>query len=162
VCYALDLSVFASVLTFAEEFGRVEGRLDILLHSAGVSDQEYKSTADGWEAKCVCFLHGTFGVDKDHTSLQVNFLSLALLAVLLFPIILETSAANASALHRPRIIFVTSELHFWLKSAPELLASANMLTQLNDAEYNSSRTVMRNRYFVTKRAFPCLGPRGPV
>jgi retinol dehydrogenase-12 len=56
-CYAVDLAVFASVVAFAEEFELVEGRVDIVLHSAGVAHPEYERTTDGWETKCICFLY---------------------------------------------------------------------------------------------------------
>jgi retinol dehydrogenase-12 len=85
-------------------------------------------------------------------SVQVNFLSLALLTVLLLPTVLNTSAATASAAHRPRITLVTSDTHFWIKSASSLRAGANMLAELNEAGSTDPDVLLLNRYPLSKRA----------
>jgi NAD(P)-dependent dehydrogenase (short-subunit alcohol dehydrogenase family) len=52
-CYAVDLSVLASVMAFAEEFERAERRLDIFMYNTGVAWDTYVATADGWETRYV-------------------------------------------------------------------------------------------------------------
>ncbi|KAI0035832.1 short-chain dehydrogenase [Vararia minispora EC-137] len=132
-CYAVELADFASVVAFAEEFEKAEGRLDILLYNAGVSTQKYERTTDGWEK-----------------NLQVNLLSCALLSILLLPLVLKTSYLTAVTAHRPRLVFVTSDTHYWVKSIPEISNTSNILEKLNDKDYCNVKSVMDSRYFVTK------------
>jgi len=66
--WELDMSRFTSVDEFARRVDRELPRLDIAVLNAGVLDQGYKVSPDGWE-----------------TMLQVNLLSTMLLALLLTP-----------------------------------------------------------------------------
>ncbi|KAI0035280.1 short-chain dehydrogenase [Vararia minispora EC-137] len=132
-CYAVDLSVFSSVIAFAEEFEKGEGRLDILVYNAGVAWRKYQGTADGYE-----------------TCIQVNDLSSILLCVLLLPVVIKTSEATVEKEYRPRMTFVTSETHFWVRPTPEELSSPNMLEKINDPAYCSLPSVMACRYWYSK------------
>ncbi|KAJ2933351.1 hypothetical protein H1R20_g3738, partial [Candolleomyces eurysporus] len=90
---ALDLARFSSVLSFVDDFLKEGNRLDILVANAAITATEYKTTVDGWEE-----------------TLQVNDLSTSLLCLLLAPRIVETATKYGT---RPRIVVVTSELHYW-------------------------------------------------
>jgi retinol dehydrogenase-12 len=64
--------------------------------------------------------------------------------------VIKTSEMTASAPHRPRIIIVTSETHYWFKFTPEELASSSILEKLNDAEHCRSTPTMSSRYYISK------------
>lgn len=86
----LDLASFQSVRDFAEEIGREEERVDILINNAGYLGP-YSSTVDGFE-----------------NTMQVNYLSQFLLTHLL----LDKLKASAPS----RIINVSSLMHTRVKS----------------------------------------------
>ena len=96
----LDLSSFDSVKAFAEKIDADPGRLDIAVLNAGVARYDWKVTADGWEE-----------------SLQVNYLSTGLLAVLLLPklekskaIPLETSPpVSKRGSQKPHLVILSSD-----------------------------------------------------
>ncbi|KAI0309683.1 short-chain dehydrogenase [Amylostereum chailletii] len=129
----VDLCVFSSVVEFVEEFERQEERLDILLHNAGMTNNTFETTTNGWEVV-----------------LQVNAMSCMLLCVSLLPLMLKTAAKNTKAVSRPRIVVVSSDTHYWCKFTPLELASANLLGKLNDREHCSDPTVIARRYTTTK------------
>jgi NAD(P)-dependent dehydrogenase (short-subunit alcohol dehydrogenase family) len=52
----LDLSRFASVISFAEKFEQDGGRLDLLVMNAGILTHVYEATPDKWESKYVDLL----------------------------------------------------------------------------------------------------------
>ncbi|ROV88730.1 hypothetical protein VMCG_10069 [Cytospora schulzeri] len=93
--WPLDLSVYESVVTFAERTRRLDS-LDIVNLNAGITP----STR----------------VFNEHTGhdevIQVNYLSTALLAILLLPVIQEKRANQAEP---TRITFTTSEASAWTK-----------------------------------------------
>jgi NAD(P)-dependent dehydrogenase (short-subunit alcohol dehydrogenase family) len=69
-CYTVDLSIFSSVVSFAEDFERAEGRLDIFMYNAGVSLRTYEPTVDGWESTYAeRFLSFAFFVSDVHGAL---------------------------------------------------------------------------------------------
>lgn len=47
--YAVDLSVFASVNAFVDDFEKNEERLDVLIYNAGVALGTFRRTGDGFE-----------------------------------------------------------------------------------------------------------------
>ena len=62
--WELELSSFASVLSFAEKFKKEGRSLDILVANAGVAMPDFQQTQDGWETSydfnlkfLVCTLH---------------------------------------------------------------------------------------------------------
>ncbi|RUS30119.1 hypothetical protein BC938DRAFT_479832 [Jimgerdemannia flammicorona] len=120
----LDLASFASVRAFAKRFDESGLQLHVLLNNAAVASPPDFRTDDGFE-----------------TTLQVNHLSTMLLTLLLLPAIRRTTASLTWA---PRIILLTSEVHYWA-DLPERTAP-NILTTLN----NSTAWDTANRYRVTK------------
>ncbi|KAI0267300.1 hypothetical protein BC834DRAFT_968824 [Gloeopeniophorella convolvens] len=126
----VDLSIFASVSSFAEGFLRDGSQIDILVYNAAVLMHHYSATGDGWEQ-----------------SLQVNHLSAMLLTVLLLPCLLRAASSGSS--RNPRVVIVSSAVHFWTNVSSEELASNKILDKLNDKEYCTS-SVMVNRYNWSK------------
>ncbi|KAI0065468.1 NAD(P)-binding protein [Artomyces pyxidatus] len=126
---AVDLSVFQSVIDFAEKMVQEEDRLDIYVYNAGISTRTYARTADDWEK-----------------TLQVNDLSSALLTILLLPLLLKSAAKSKFS---PRAVIVASDVHYWAKLTPEELASPNLLETLNDKEHCTPK-VMASRYYISK------------
>eukprot|EP01132_Coremiostelium_polycephalum_P008236 gene8236-10122_t len=86
-CMKLDLSSFASIRSFVDEFKQLNKPLDILINNAGIYAPPYSKTEDGYESQ--------FGV---------NHLGPFLLTNLLLPS-LERS-------ERPRIVVVSSRAHY--------------------------------------------------
>ncbi|PPQ97552.1 hypothetical protein CVT26_002337 [Gymnopilus dilepis] len=102
--WLLDLAKFDSVRSFAQRFEREGGRLDILVENAGIlPESKYAITDDGWEP---CF--------------QVNYLSSSLLFLLLLPRMIKTAVEHRT---RPRLVIVSSDVHYWATIPDQLLAA---------------------------------------
>ncbi|KAJ7272452.1 short-chain dehydrogenase [Mycena rebaudengoi] len=161
--WLLDLSDFASVRKFADKFEQDGSRLDILLENARTLAATYEASKNGIEC-----------------GLQVNCLSLSLLALLLLPRMLQTARDHSTL---PRIVLVSSGLHYWATIDKCLLKSPNVLecsvarstpppSTLSNTSMpiNYLRRVMGDRYPVTKminvfliRALnECLGASVPI
>ncbi|KZO96052.1 NAD(P)-binding protein [Calocera viscosa TUFC12733] len=127
-CWVLDLASFESVRGFAERFEREGGgRLDILIENAAVSFPTYETSEDGWE-----------------TMLKVNHLGTAHLALRLLPFLLAAPAEPG-----PRLVVVTSEMHYWVYDRGAML-SERLLETLNDEERCQQWGTMPMRYGATK------------
>ncbi|KAK7462249.1 hypothetical protein VKT23_007853 [Stygiomarasmius scandens] len=111
----LDLGSFASVQVFAQKFVAEIGTLDILIANAAMLPTRYECTLDGHEM-----------------GLQVNYLSTALLTLLLLPTMSETGKTSR---YKPRIVMVTSQMHSHTTLDDELLNSASILKQISDPDY---------------------------
>ncbi|KAF5322502.1 hypothetical protein D9619_002190 [Psilocybe cf. subviscida] len=106
--WILDLASFASVKAFAEKFNKEGGRLDILMENAAVTPLEpMRTTTDGWEE-----------------TLQINNLSTSLLALLLLPRMIQTAKEHHTT---PRMVIVSSEMHYMTQFEKELMESPNPL-----------------------------------
>ncbi|KAJ7089881.1 hypothetical protein B0H15DRAFT_939144 [Mycena belliarum] len=125
----IDLADFASVRSFADKFEKDGGRLDILVENAAVSADTYEATKDGWE-----------------TSLQVANLSNPLVALLLLPIMLKTATEYNTT---PRIVVVTSALHYWAPLKKNVREGPAILKTLGSEKY-CTRKNMEQRYPLTK------------
>jgi len=126
----VDLAQFASVSAFADTFVRGGAQIDILVYNAGVALSHYSPTKDGWEE-----------------SIQVNHLSAVLLTILLFPCLLKAVSSGTSP--NPRVVIVSSDVHYWTQFSETEVGSDNILQKLSDKDYCTSR-VMRSRYFISK------------
>jgi len=91
---------------------------------------QYSATGDGWEE-----------------SIQVNHLSTMLLTVLFLPCLLKAASSGASP--NPRIVIVSSDVHYWAKLSKEEVESENILQKLSDKSYCTPRG-MSGRYGLTK------------
>jgi retinol dehydrogenase 12 len=67
------------------------------------------------------------------TRFQVNNLCSSLLALRLLPIILRTAEKHHTS---PRIVVVSSEVHYWAKLDKDVLDSPNGLVKFGKAEYS--------------------------
>ncbi|KAJ7793731.1 hypothetical protein B0H14DRAFT_3889122 [Mycena olivaceomarginata] len=128
--WSLDLADFAPVRSFADKFEQDGGRLDVLVENAAVTKMDYEATKDGWEM-----------------TLQVNFLSTALVALLLLPRMLQTAREHATA---PRIVVVTSELHHFGVIPKEVFEKGNVLATIGSAEYCTKEKIRSSAYPVSK------------
>lgn len=126
----VDLSQFASVSAFADAFARDGSQIDILVYNAAVAMRKYSATGDGWEEL-----------------LQVNHLSAMLLTILLLPCLLKAVSSGTSP--NPRVVIVSSDVHYWAKISKEELESNNTLQKLTDKDHCTYR-VMGDRYQLTK------------
>ncbi|KAJ7147553.1 hypothetical protein C8R43DRAFT_1097223 [Mycena crocata] len=125
----VDLASFHSVKSFADRFEKEGGRLDILLCSAAVISEKYERTTDGWER-----------------DLQVNCLSMPLLALLVLPHMVRTAREHSTA---PRIVIVASEVHHFTTIEKSVTDRADILVTLGSEKYCTPKA-MKSRYFLTK------------
>ncbi|KAH8176364.1 short chain dehydrogenase domain-containing protein [Sarocladium implicatum] len=123
--WQLDLSSFGSVKAFAAKANKELDRLDVLVCNAGVSLEHFDLTE---------------GVEL---SLKVNVLSTFLLAMSLFPKLIETGKAHESG---PKLVVVLSALGLTAQSGLHRFKNGDILASLNDPK----QADMKARYAVTK------------
>ncbi|KAE9405390.1 NAD(P)-binding protein [Gymnopus androsaceus JB14] len=126
----LDLSSFSSVSAFVDALGGA--KVNYVLANAALATHKYTQTPDGWES-----------------ALQVNYLSNALLAILLLPNLMSASARDASL---SRLVLVSSDVHYSLPSLSDFRNVPNILEAVNRKEYCTSgimkRRTMLSKFFV--------------
>ncbi|KAF5361813.1 hypothetical protein D9756_002391 [Leucocoprinus leucothites] len=131
--WLLDLADFSSVSAFGDKALKELERLDILLLNAAYapvgSDGQFSATKDGWER-----------------AIQVNDLSGSLLAFLLLPRMLETAKQYITT---PRIVVVSSEVHYWTSLERDVLDSPNAFELLGSEKYCTPK-IMKARYLDSK------------
>ncbi|KAH7908661.1 hypothetical protein BJ138DRAFT_1157132 [Hygrophoropsis aurantiaca] len=127
--FALDLSSFDSVRTFVDGLQNVDGgKLDCLLGNAAIATRKYVRTVDNWES-----------------TLQINYLSHALLSLLLLPNLVKASTPESAS----RLVMVSSDGHYGIKSLDDVKKAPNILAHLNDEKYCTA-SVMKQRYMFSK------------
>ncbi|KAF5363619.1 hypothetical protein D9756_000110 [Leucocoprinus leucothites] len=127
--WLIDLAEFSSVKEFADRASKELERLDIVVLNAAIATLKYSVTKDSWE-----------------TELQVNNLSLSLLALLLLPRMSDT-AQKFNVL--PRMVVVSSDLHFWTNFDDKVIGSPNVFSLLSSKEYCTPKNFAK-RYVDTK------------
>ena len=122
--WALDMDSYDSVMAFGK---RAQGldRLDIVLLNAGVKKQEWEQNK----------------VTGHETTIQVNYLSTALLSLLLLPPLKATAAKFGKP---SRVTITSSEVHMWTpfkeRTAPKILDELDdKATWGNPDRYNVSK-----------------------
>lgn len=127
--WPLDLSSFASVLTFADRAANQLPRLDALIANAGVWPHKYRKTQGGHEE-----------------ALQTNVLATALLACALHPKLKATAREHGVLTH---ITFTGSELYeFAAFKERKQAGRGGLLGALDDKEIAAKR--IGDRYHTTK------------
>ncbi|KAI6116357.1 short-chain dehydrogenase [Pisolithus sp. B1] len=90
--WPLEMSSFDSVRAIADRLAtREDSQLNVVVANAGVILDEFDNTQDGWEL-----------------TLQVNYLSTALLSLLLLPYLVKSSTAGSPS----RLVIVSSVAHY--------------------------------------------------
>ncbi|KAF9227183.1 NAD(P)-binding protein [Gyrodon lividus] len=126
--WPLELGSFDSVRKFADRIEAEGFAMNAFVANAGLSTMTYAKTQDGWE-----------------TSLQVNYLSTALLSILMLPHLIKTTTVeNAS-----RLVILSSEAHFLANKLQGVTRWFSILGKLNDEAY-CTFSIMRNRYELSK------------
>ncbi|KAG6814833.1 hypothetical protein H0H93_012071, partial [Arthromyces matolae] len=140
----VDLSTFSSVIAFADEIDKDGGRLDIIIANAGMATGSYKPTWDGYES-----------------TLQVNCLSLFLIALRFLPLMMKTAKDFVT---HPRFVLVSSEVHFWAKIPSQVLHGAETYKVMSDMKYFKKQypeSKLLDTFFY--RALSShLGPNSPL
>ena len=126
--YQLDMSSFASVKAFAEVVSK-EKRVDVAVLNAGMAAPKYQLSPEGCEI-----------------SLQVNVLSTALLAVLLYPKLEKSAVLSGSPSH---VELVGSVGHRMVKSTA-LDAVLDKDTPLLDHVNDKKSFHVQDTYVMTK------------
>ena len=134
--WPLEMGSFDSVRKFADRFDLEGSSINALIANAAVATLTYTRTQDGWETTFVPNNHlvQCFYADSLFTvRLQVNYLSTALLSILMLPhLIKSTTPTNVS-----RLVIVSSDAHFQVDKS-KLKGATNwpsILGKLNDKGY---------------------------
>ncbi|EJT99841.1 NADP-binding protein [Dacryopinax primogenitus] len=137
--WEVDLASFDSVRLFAERFEKEGGgRLHLLVANAGVSLPWYEKTEDGWERM-----------------LRVNYIGTAHLTLRLLPFLLAASPSSAQQngiltdVSGPRLVTVTSEMHYWAYDRAALTV-VRVMDTLNEERRCRQWGTMLLRYGATK------------
>ncbi|KZV80750.1 NAD(P)-binding protein [Exidia glandulosa HHB12029] len=126
----LDLDSYASTTRFVADLEREEARIDIVVANAAVHPSSYKTSAHGWES-----------------TLQVNHISTALLCILLVPLLNKTAQAFLVV---PRIVIISSEMHFFATVEDKVRAQPRLLETLSSQEYCTPKHMAQDRYNLSK------------
>lgn len=127
--WIVDLASFASVQDFADRVIKELDTLDIAVLNAAVTKSAFTPTSDGWEE-----------------TVQVNTLSTVLLALLILPK-LKASSVGGVGDQVPRLEFVASRAHQYVKEGEWWQSEPNFLAALNNPEAFGSSS---NRYGISK------------
>ncbi|KXN88992.1 WW domain-containing oxidoreductase [Leucoagaricus sp. SymC.cos] len=128
--WLVDLADFLSVRNFIDRALKELERLDILLLNAAIAPAgRYNLTKDGWEE-----------------TIQVNNISISLLALRLLPHMFDTAKKFRTT---PRLVIVSSDVHFWTTLEDKAIKSSNTLKLLSDKEYCTPK-IFRVRYLDSK------------
>jgi NAD(P)-dependent dehydrogenase (short-subunit alcohol dehydrogenase family) len=126
--WPLELCSFDSVCSFVDKFEAKGCTANVLIANAGISTLKYKKTPDGYEA--------TF---------QVNYLSTALLSLLMLPHLIKAGTPE----HASRLVIVSSEVHYLANRLKGADKWPSIIERINDGAYCTS-SVMLNRYALSK------------
>ncbi|RHZ65527.1 uncharacterized protein CDV56_109133 [Aspergillus thermomutatus] len=130
--WELDLGSYASVMAFVERLKQSDIQIDFALLNAGVAN-----------------FHYTVNQSTSHeTSIQINWLSTALLTLLLLPV-LDSQASQNLNRARPVISIVGSETAAWAKFK-EAHVSTKQGIPLIDVLDDPSHFNMGDRYYTSK------------
>ncbi|OAX31784.1 short-chain dehydrogenase [Rhizopogon vinicolor AM-OR11-026] len=127
--WPLELTSFDSVRSFVNNFEAKGCTVDALIANAGVLTRSYAKTSDGYE-----------------TTLQVNYLSTALLSILMLPHLIKTGTHESAS----RLVIVSSNVHYIAHTLNGADKWDNIIEKLNDQAYCTSSSVMGDRYPLSK------------
>jgi NAD(P)-dependent dehydrogenase (short-subunit alcohol dehydrogenase family) len=126
--WPLELSSFDSVRSFVDKFEAKGHAVNVLIANAGISTLKYAKTPDGYE-----------------TTFQVNYLSTALLSILMLPHLIKTGTPE----HASRLVIVSSMAHYISDSPKGADKWPSIIGTINDEAYCTS-SAMKNRYYLSK------------
>lgn len=126
--WPLELCSLKSVCSFVDNFEANGCTANVLIANAGISTFEYSKTPDGYES--------TF---------QVNYLSTALLSILMLPHLIKAGTPE----HASRLVIVSSECHYLINGVDGADKWPSIIETINDEAYCTS-SVMAKRYFLSK------------
>ncbi|KAG1870212.1 short-chain dehydrogenase [Suillus subalutaceus] len=126
--WPLELCSFDSVRSFVDHFEAKGCIANVLIANAGISTMKYTKTPDGYE-----------------TTFQVNYLSTALLSLLMLPHLVKAGTPE----HASRLVIVSSECHYLANRLKGADKWPSIIETINDEAY-CTRSVMMNRYFLSK------------
>lgn len=126
--WPLELCSLKSVCSFVDNFEAKGRTANVLIANAGISTFKYSKTPDGYES--------TF---------QVNYLSTALLSLLMLPHLIKAGTPE----HASRLVIVSSECHYLINGLEGADEWPSIIEKINDEAYCTS-SVMAKRYFLSK------------
>jgi NAD(P)-dependent dehydrogenase (short-subunit alcohol dehydrogenase family) len=124
----LELSSFDSVRSFVDNFEAKGYTANVLIANASLLTTKYAKTPDGYE-----------------TTFQVNYLSTALLSILMLPHLIKTGTPERAS----RLVIVSSMAHYAADSPKGADKWPSIIGTINDEAYCTS-SVMKNRYRLSK------------
>jgi NAD(P)-dependent dehydrogenase (short-subunit alcohol dehydrogenase family) len=126
--WPLELGSFDSVRSFVDKFEAKGHTVNVLIANAGISTLKYAKSLHGYE-----------------TTFQVNYLSTALLSILMLPHLIKTGTPE----HASRLVIVSSEVHYIANRLKGADKWPSIIEKINDEAYCTS-SVMLNRYPLSK------------
>ncbi|KAG1871203.1 short-chain dehydrogenase [Suillus subalutaceus] len=118
--WPLELSSFDSVRSFVDNFEAKGYTVNVLIANGGLSTMKYAKTSDGYE-----------------TTFQVNYLSTALLSILMLPHLIKTGTPE----HASRLVIVSSVVHYMADRLKGADKWSSIIEIINDEAYCTSRQV---------------------
>ena len=125
----LDMSSYASVLSFADKVAKELDRLDVALLNAGVVRSK-------WEV-----------FEQDESTITVNVVSTFLLAFALMPKLIATSKKFNT---RPNLTVVSSEVHGFCDLTERHAPEGKLFDRLNEQVVGGKKVDLGVRYQVSK------------
>lgn len=123
--WALDLSSYASVVSFAERCSKNLDRLDAVIENAGISTTAYRLA------------------EENESTITVNVVSTFLLALLLLPQLRNSATRFNTTSH---LSIVGSAVHFWTPFEERNAPPGKIFQTINDKD----TAKMAERYFLSK------------
>lgn len=137
--WLVDLSKYASVKAFADKWHADGGRLDVLVLNAGLNVMKYEPMEkDRWESSCVASYRTGWETEQTN-SVFVNNVATPLVALRLLPSMARTARDYST---RPRLVVVSSDVHYFVKLDKRAVASPNILQTLASEEFCKSKCVL--------------------
>ncbi|KAG1827359.1 uncharacterized protein BJ212DRAFT_1311752 [Suillus subaureus] len=112
--WPLELCSFDSVRSFVDNFEAKGCTANVLIANAGISTMKYTKTPDGYE-----------------TTFQVNYLSTALLSLLMLPHLIKTGTPELAS----RLVIVSSEFHYLANRLKGADRWPSIIETINDEAY---------------------------
>lgn len=125
----LDLSSYASTLSFADKLSQEVERLDVAVLNAGVIRGE-------WQV-----------FEQDESTITVNVVSTFLLAFALLPQLRATAEKFGV---RPTMTVVSSEVHAWTNFTERNAPEGGIFARLNEPVVDGKKVNLLDRYQVSK------------
>ncbi|KAF7308933.1 Retinol dehydrogenase 12 [Mycena kentingensis (nom. inval.)] len=136
--WLIDLGKYASVKAFADKWDADGGRLDVLVMNAGLNMRRFEGVQDNMESSWALFLWSAIPATNavPGCSVFVNNVATPLTVLRLLPSMARTAQEHGST---PRIVVVSSDVHYLSQVEKHVVETPNMLQTLLDEQFCKSK-----------------------